>query len=80
MRLAISCFLVLLGTVLPASSASAADLRIALQTDDGVQYGTPHEVSGTLREGEAELGGGGAGGEGQQHQKTGNGEAHAAPG
>ena len=52
MRLAISCFLVLL--FLPAS-ASAADLRLVLQTEDGVQYGTPHELSGTLREGEAPL-------------------------
>ena len=54
MRLAITCFLVLLA--LPAS-ASAADIRIALLTDDGVQFGTPHELSGSLREGPAPLGG-----------------------
>jgi hypothetical protein len=54
MRLAISCFLVLL--LLPAS-ASAADVRLALLTEDGVQYGTPHELSGTLREGTAPLAG-----------------------
>jgi hypothetical protein len=54
MRLAISCFLVLL--VLPAS-ASAAEIRLALVTDEGVQYGTPHELSGTLREGTAPLAG-----------------------
>jgi hypothetical protein len=54
MRLAISCFLVLL--LLPAS-ASAADVRLALLTDEGVQYGTPHELSGTLREGTAPLAG-----------------------
>jgi hypothetical protein len=52
MRLAITCFLVLL--LLPAS-ASAADVRLALLTSDGVQYGTPHELSGTLREGTAPL-------------------------
>src|SRR5687767_2650034 len=52
MRLAITCFLVLL--LMPAS-ASAAEVRIALLTDDGVQYGTPHELSGTLREGTAPL-------------------------
>ena len=52
MRLAISCFLVLL--VLPAS-ASAADLQLALKTDDGVQYGTPHELTGSLREETAPL-------------------------
>ena len=52
MRLAISCFLVLLA--LPAS-ASAAELRLALRTDDGVQYGTSHELTGTLREGTAPL-------------------------
>ena len=54
MRLAITCFLVLLA--LPAS-ASAADVRIALLTEDGVQFGTPHELSGTLREGTAPLAG-----------------------
>ena len=54
MRLAITCFLVLL--VFPAS-ASAADVRLALLTKDGVQYGTPHELSGTLREGTAPLAG-----------------------
>src|ERR1044072_9645564 len=54
MRLAISCFLVLL--LLPAS-ASAADVRLALLTDDGVQFGTPHELSGSLREGTAPLAG-----------------------
>jgi hypothetical protein len=54
MRLAISCFLVLL--LLPAG-ASAADVRLALLAEDGVQYGTPHEVSGTLREGTAPLAG-----------------------
>ena len=54
MRLAISSFLVLL--LLPAS-ASAADVRIALLTDEGVQLGTPHELSGTLREGTAPLAG-----------------------
>ena len=52
MRLAITSFLVLL--LMPAS-ASAAEVRIALLTDDGVQYGTPHELSGTLREGTAPL-------------------------
>ena len=52
MRLAITCLLVLLS--LPAS-ASAADVRIALLTDDGVQYGTPHELTGTLRQGTAPL-------------------------
>ncbi len=52
MRLAITTFLVLLAV--PAT-ASAADVRIALLTDDGVQYGTPHELSGTLREGTAPL-------------------------
>jgi len=54
MRLAMTCFLVLLA--LPAS-ASAADVRIALLTEDGVQFGTPHELSGTLREGTAPLAG-----------------------
>jgi hypothetical protein len=54
MRLAITSFLVVL--LLPAS-ASAADVRLALLTDDGVQYGTPHELSGTLREGTAPLAG-----------------------
>jgi hypothetical protein len=52
MRLAITTFLVLL---LPAASASAADVRIALLTEDGVQYGTPHVVTGTLQEGQAPL-------------------------
>jgi hypothetical protein len=47
MRLSIACFLVLM---LPAS-ASAADLRLTLRTDDGVQFGTPHELAGSLREG-----------------------------
>ena len=51
MRLAITCFLVLL---FPAT-ASAADVRLALVTDEGVQYGTPHELTGTLREGTAPL-------------------------
>jgi len=54
MRLAISCFLVLL--LLPAS-ASAADARLALITASGVQYGTPHELSGTLAEGTTPLAG-----------------------
>jgi hypothetical protein len=51
MRLVLACFLVLL---LPAS-ASAADLRLALVTENGVQYGTPHELRGTLREGNTPL-------------------------
>ena len=55
MRLAICCFLVLL--LLPASAASAAEVRLALLTDEGVQYGTAHELSGTLREGTAPLAG-----------------------
>jgi hypothetical protein len=54
MRLAITCFLVLV--LLPAS-AQAADLRLALVTDEGVQYGTPHELSGSLREGTTPLAG-----------------------
>jgi hypothetical protein len=52
MRLAITTFLVLL--LLPAS-ANAADVRIALVTEDGVRYGTPHELTGTLQEGQAPL-------------------------
>jgi hypothetical protein len=54
MRLAITCFLVLL--LLPAT-AGAAEVRTALVTDDGVQYGTPHELTGTLQEGTAPLAG-----------------------
>jgi hypothetical protein len=54
MRLAITCFLVLLA--LPAS-ANAADVHIALLTEDGVQFGTPHELSGSLREGTTPLAG-----------------------
>ncbi len=54
MRLAITCFLVLL--LLPAT-ASAAEVRTALLTEDGVQYGTPHELTGTLKEGTAPLAG-----------------------
>jgi hypothetical protein len=53
MRLAFACFLVLL---MPAS-ASAADLHLALVTDEGVQYGTPHELTGSLREGTTPLAG-----------------------
>ncbi len=53
MRLAIACFLVLL----TPASASAADLRLSLLTDDGVQYGSPHELTGSLREGTAPLAG-----------------------
>jgi len=53
MRLAFACFLVLL---MPAA-ASAADLRLALVTDDGVQYGTPHELTGSLRDGTMPLAG-----------------------
>jgi hypothetical protein len=55
MRLAITASLVLLTALLPASTASAADVRLALLTDDGVQYGTPHELTGTLQEGTAPL-------------------------
>src|SRR5262245_56610271 len=51
---AITSLLVLL--LLPAS-ASAADLRLSLVTDDGVQYGTPHELTGSLREGATPLAG-----------------------
>jgi hypothetical protein len=54
MRLVITCFLVLL--ILPAG-ASAADLRLALVTDEGVQFGTPHELTGSLREGTTPLAG-----------------------
>ena len=54
MRLAFSCFLALL--LLPAS-ASAADVRLALLTEAGVQYGTPHELSGTLIDGATPLAG-----------------------
>ena len=53
MRLAIACFLVLL----TPASASAADLRLSLLTDDGVQYGSPHELTGSLRAGTAPLAG-----------------------
>jgi hypothetical protein len=51
MRLALACFLVLF---LP-TSASAADLRLSLLTDDGVRYGSAHELAGSLREGTAPL-------------------------
>ena len=51
MRFAFACFLVLL---LP-SSAAAADLRLALASDSGVQYGTAHELAGSLREESAPL-------------------------
>jgi hypothetical protein len=54
MRLAITSLLVLL--LLPAS-ASAADLRISLVTAEGVQFGTPHELTGSLREGTVPLAG-----------------------
>jgi hypothetical protein len=54
MRLAITCFLVLL---LAPASASAAELRLALVAEDGVQYGTAHELTGSLREGTTPLGG-----------------------
>jgi hypothetical protein len=53
MRLAIACFLVLL----TPASASAADLRLSLLTVDGVQYGSSHELTGSLREGIAPLAG-----------------------
>jgi hypothetical protein len=53
MRLAVSCLLVLL---LPGSAA-AADLSLALTSDAGVQYGTPHALAGSLREGSAPLAG-----------------------
>jgi len=53
MRLAIAFFLVLL----TPASASAADLRLSLLTDDGVQYGSSHELTGSLREGTAPLAG-----------------------
>ena len=51
MRLLFACFLVLL----VPGSASAAELSLALSSDSGVQFGTPHELSGTLREGPAPL-------------------------
>jgi hypothetical protein len=54
MRIVITCFLVLL--LLPAS-ASAAELRLSLVTEEGVQYGTPHELTGSLREGTTPLAG-----------------------
>ena len=53
MRLAIACFLVLL----TPASASAADLRLSLLTVDGVQYGSSHELTGSLREGTVPLAG-----------------------
>jgi hypothetical protein len=51
MRLLFACFLVLLSP----SSASAAELSLARSSDSGVQFGTPHELIGTLREGPAPL-------------------------
>jgi hypothetical protein len=51
MRLLFACFLV----VLFPGSAAAADLTLALSSDSGVQYGTAHELSGSLREGTAPL-------------------------
>jgi hypothetical protein len=57
MRLAISAFLVLLGMLVPASAASAADVRLALITKAGVQYGSPHELSGSLYDGTQPLAG-----------------------
>src|SRR5829696_10505339 len=53
MRFALACFLVLL---LPGS-ASAADLSLTLSSGPGVQYGTAHELDGTLLEGTAPLAG-----------------------
>src|SRR5215210_6538888 len=53
MRLAFASFLVLLFP----SAASAADLTLRLSSGPGVQYGTPHELDGTLREGTAPLAG-----------------------
>src|SRR5829696_7963277 len=53
MRFALACFVVLL---LPGS-ASAADLSLTLASGPGVQYGTAHELDGTLREGTAPLAG-----------------------
>ena len=54
MRFAISSFLVLL--LLPAS-AFAADVRIALLREGGVQYGKAHVLTGTLYEGDMPLAG-----------------------
>jgi len=52
MRLLFACFSVLLAF---PTAASAADLTLELSTPDGVQYGTPQELSGSLREGVAPL-------------------------
>jgi len=54
MRLLFACFLVLLAA--PAT-ASAAELSLALSSDAGVQLGTPHALSGTLREAKLPLAG-----------------------
>jgi hypothetical protein len=51
MRLAFACFLVLLFP----SAASAADLTLRLSSGPGVQFGTAHELEGTLLEGTAPL-------------------------
>src|SRR5215213_4378609 len=54
MRLLFACFLVLLAA--PAT-ASAAELTFALSSEAGVQLGTPHALSGTLREAKLPLAG-----------------------
>jgi hypothetical protein len=54
MRLLFACLLVL---TLPGTASAAADLSVAFSSDAGVQYGTPHQLSGSLREGTAPLAG-----------------------
>jgi len=54
MRVLFACFLVLLAA--PATAA-AAELSLALSSDAGVQLGTPHALSGSLREGTLGLAG-----------------------
>src|SRR4051794_22080431 len=53
-RLVFAWFSVLL--TFPAA-ASAADLSLALSTDAGIQYGTPHELVGSLRQDSSPLAG-----------------------
>jgi hypothetical protein len=54
MRLLFACLLVL---AFPGTASAAADLAVAFSSDPGVQYGTPHQLSGSLREGTAPLAG-----------------------
>ena len=53
MRLALSLLILLLFP----GTAAAADLSLTLEPEDGVQYGTPHAVTGTLTEGGTPLAG-----------------------